>query len=329
MGDLLTVRNLNIGFRTDSGLTPAVDGFDMDIDRGQSLALVGESACGKSVSALSLMRLLESPPAVVSADAMVFDGQEMQNLGEEDLLKIRGNRMSMIYQEPMTSLNPIMSIGAQLAEPIRLHNRIGKKEASEQVIRLLESVGIPDAARQLRAYPHQFSGGMRQRAMIAMAIACRPELLIADEPTTALDVTIQAQILSLLNELRRELNMSLLLITHNMGVVAQNADLVAVMYAGQIVEQMTADTAFTHPFHPYTHGLLNSIPRVNVKKERLESLEGTVPSPMFYPKGCRFAPRCPFRKEVCAASAPPLAEVSDNHRVRCFAPLSDERGVLE
>lgn len=322
---MLKVRDLHINFRTAEGIVPAVTGVSFDIGAGESVALVGESGSGKSVTALSCLRLLPVPPAEVRAAEMSFDGVDLLGLGLGDLRKVRGNKVSMIFQEPMTSLNPLLTIGFQIAEVASLHLGYDKGKAWSHALEMLERVGIPDAAKRAKQYPHQMSGGMRQRVMIAIALVCNPMLLMADEPTTALDVTIQAQILRLIADLQKDSGMSLLLITHNLGIVAQKTERVIVMYAGQIVESTTTGNIFTKAAHPYTKGLLESIPSAAKKVKRLNVIEGVVPSPMFYPKGCRFGPRCPYAGKGCDA-APELAEIEAGHMVRCHYPLLSKSG---
>ena len=316
---LMQVENLHISFKTPDGLVPAVTGVSFAISPGESVALVGESGSGKSVTALSCLRLLPMPPAEVKADVMSFNGIDLLS-GVSGIQKVRGNEVAMIFQEPMTSLNPLLTIGFQIAEAAAHHLGYSRKKAWAHAVEMLELAGIPDAAKRAKTYPHQMSGGMRQRVMIAIALVCSPKLLIADEPTTALDVTIQAQILKLTDDLQKKNGMALLLITHNMGIVAQKTERVMVMYAGQIVESTATDNIFTQPAHPYTDGLLRSIPSAAKKVKRLNVIPGAVPSPMFYPKGCRFAPRCSFAKEKCAAEQPELREISSNHLVRCHYP---------
>ena len=325
---LLHVESLSTGFKSSDGYIPAVSDVSFDIGEGESVALVGESGSGKSVTALSVLRLLQIPPAEINAKALLFDGIDLQKLSKREMRKVRGNRISMIFQEPMTSLNPLMPVGEQISEAICLHTGAGRAEAHRRTVEMLERVGIPDAEQRSKEYPHQMSGGMRQRVMIAMALSCSPKLLIADEPTTALDVTIQAQILDLIGTLQKQSNMAMLLITHNLGIVAEVADRVMVMYAGQIVESSPVETVFTHPWHPYTHGLLRSIPSAEEKVPVLNVIKGVVPSPMFFPKGCRFHPRCPYAQEKCRCEAPALNEVEPGHGVRCHFPLSDDRGVV-
>lgn len=328
MKPLLHVENLNSGFNSSDGYIPAVGGVSFDIYEGQSVALVGESGSGKSVTALSILRLLTIPPAKIEAGSISYKDKDLLTLSEKEMRKVRGNDISMIFQEPMTSLNPLLTVGFQIAEAIMLHLKYNKKRARLAAIEMLRKVGIPDADKRINEYPHQMSGGMRQRVMIAMALACNPGLLIADEPTTALDVTIQAQILDLIGNLQKESNMAMLMITHNLGIVAEVADMVMVMYAGQIVESSPVEQVFTHPWHPYTHGLLSSIPSADEKAAELKVIKGVVPSPMFFPKGCRFNPRCPYAQEKCIKEPPPLAEVERGHKVRCWYPLSDNRGEV-
>ncbi len=328
MSSLLHIQSLSTGFKSSDGYIPAVSDVSFDIDEGESVALVGESGCGKSVTALSILRLLQIPPAEIKAKEMIFEDIDLQALTIKEMRKVRGNRISMIFQEPMTSLNPLMPVGEQIAEAVKLHRGYNKTEAMKVAVEMLKKVGIPDTEKRAGEYPHQMSGGMRQRVMIAMALSCNPKLLIADEPTTALDVTIQAQILDLIGTLQKDSNMAMLLITHNLGIVAEVADRVMVMYAGQIVESSPVKNVFTHPWHPYTHGLLKSIPSADKKVPVLNVIKGVVPSPMFFPKGCRFNPRCPYATEKCVQEPPELMEVEPGHKVRCHFPLSDERGVV-
>jgi len=319
---LLQVRGLKTWFDTDRGLFRAVDGISFDVPRGRTVGLVGESGCGKSVTSLSLMGLVASPPGTVTADSIRFEGQDLLGLSPQARRLLRGNRMSMVFQEPMTSLNPVHTIGRQLIEVIRAHRQISLQAARARAIEVLELVRIPSAAQRLDDYPHHLSGGMRQRVMIAMALACEPALLIADEPTTALDVTIQAQILELMRDLQQRLGMAILIITHDLGVIAELADDVIVMYAGQIVESAPVSALFNDPQHPYTIGLLGSIPRLDVERDRLSTIEGTVPSPARQPAGCRFAPRCPFSDARCHAEPPPLRMMAPGHQVACWlAPV--------
>ncbi len=316
---LLEVRGLVTEFRTRAGLLRAVDGVSFSIAAGETLALVGESGCGKSVTAFSLMRLVADPPGRIAAGEVLFEGRDLLKLPEAELRAVRGDRVAMIFQEPMTSLNPVMTVGEQIVEAIRQHRPVSRREALARAVALLEEVRIPDAARRAADYPHRLSGGMRQRVMIAMALACEPRLLIADEPTTALDVTIQAQVLDLIDALKARLGMAVLLITHDLGVVAQHAQRVAVMYAGRIVEQADTGTLFAAPAHPYTEGLLASIPRPGERTARLREIPGMVPSLAEMPPGCAFAPRCARAMARCAGERPSL-EAHGGARVACFAP---------
>jgi len=319
---VLEVKNLKTVFFTNSGLFKAVDDVSFTVKRGETLAIVGESGCGKSVTALSLMRLVPDPPGRIVGGSVTLEGTDLLALNEAEMRAVRGNRISMIFQEPMTSLNPVMRIGDQIVEAVRLHRNIPAREARTIAVEMLRLVRIPEPARRAKEYPHQLSGGMRQRAMIAMALACRPALLIADEPTTALDVTIQAQILELMRDLKASTGIAIILITHDLGVVAEICDHVAVMYAGEIVEYAPVGALFAAPQHPYTIGLLGSIPRLDAKAEELAAIEGMVPDMAELPTGCRFAPRCPFVRERCRQASPPLAVVGAGHRSRCIrAPL--------
>ena len=318
---LLEVRNLQTHFPTRAGLVRAVDGVSFHVDRGELLGLVGESGCGKSITALSVMRLITPPGKIVDGE-ISFDGENLLAASEERMREIRGDDIAMIFQDPMTSLNPVYTVGEQIAEALRLHRKLSRREARQAAIEAMREVAIPDPARRVDDYPHQLSGGMRQRVMIAMALACDPKLLIADEPTTALDVTIQAQILELLNELRRTRELGVLLITHDLGVVAEVADRVAVMYTGRIVEESPVEELFARPKHPYTEGLLRSVPKLTAehvaKAERLETIEGMVPSPTALPPGCHFAPRCSHRMPRCTEGERiPLYELEGSVRVRC------------
>jgi oligopeptide/dipeptide ABC transporter ATP-binding protein len=317
MTSLLKVSNLKTYFFTGEGLIKAIAGINFTIDQGETLALVGESGCGKSMTALSLLRLVPEPGRIVEGDIQ-FDGLDLLHMHAEEIRRVRGNRIGMIFQEPMTSLNPVFRIGDQIMESLQLHRGKNKKEAAEIAAELLNKVGIPAAAQRLKDYPHQLSGGMRQRVMIAMALSCNPQLLIADEPTTALDVTIQAQIMDLLGQIKAERNMSTLLITHDLGVVAENADRVAIMYAGLILETAPVKTLYKNPHHPYTRGLLACIPRVGERKKRLVPIEGSVPRAGTSIEGCSFLERCPEAFAPCRGQLPPLKEVQPGHWVRCW-----------
>ncbi|MBV8917925.1 ABC transporter ATP-binding protein [Bradyrhizobium sp.] len=319
---VLDVQNLQTVFFTNSGLFKAVDNLSFQVRRGETLAIVGESGCGKSVSALSVMRLVPDPPGRIVGGAVLLEGKDLLGLDDSGMRDIRGNRISMIFQEPMTSLNPVMRIGDQITEAVRLHQTMTKREAWDKAVEMLRLVRIPEPARRAQDYPHQLSGGMRQRAMIAMALACRPALLIADEPTTALDVTIQAQILALMLELQKELGTGLILITHDLGVVAQTAQRVVVMYAGRKVEEANVDDLFANPLHPYTRGLMASIPALPSERgrsdARLAEIPGMVPALTKLPNGCAFAPRCKLAIKRCHDEYPPLAEFGGNHTAACW-----------
>ncbi len=314
---ILQVKNLKTHFYTEDGVVKAVDGVSFELYEGETLGIVGESGSGKSVTSLSIMRLLDEKGRIVDGE-IIFRGKNLLELPESEMRKIRGNEIAMIFQEPMVALNPVYTIGDQIMEAIMLHQGVGEKEARKMAIDLLRKVGIPEPEKRVDQYPHQLSGGMRQRAMIAMALSCRPSVLIADEPTTALDVTIQAQILDLMKELQREYGMALIMITHDMGVIAEMADRVVVMYAGQVVEYGEVHEIFKHPRHPYTYGLLSSIPRLDVEQQKLKSIPGTVPDPLNFPPGCRFHPRCEFAQERCRKETPQMVEVSPGHYSRCF-----------
>ena len=316
---LLEIKDLRTSFFTDDGVVKAVDGVTYNVEEGETLGLVGESGCGKSVSALSILRLIPSPPGKIVGGEVIFEGEDLLKVDENEIRKIRGNKIAMIFQEPMTSLNPVLTIGRQLTEALELHLSMDSDAATRRGIELLELVGIPEAQTRISDYPHQFSGGMRQRVMIAMALSCNPKLLLADEPTTALDVTIQAQILEILARLSRELGTSIVIITHNLGVVARYADRVNVMYAGRIVESATAKELYARPRHPYTLGLLTSVPRLDQeRKKKLQVIEGVPPDLINLPKGCSFYPRCTFRVDRCKEEPPPLMPVGDNHTAACW-----------
>jgi peptide/nickel transport system ATP-binding protein len=322
MTNLLSIEGLRTVFATDNGIVPAVDGVDLSVARGKTLGIVGESGCGKSMLSLSIMGLVPRPGRI-AAGRLMFDGRDLLTLSEREMRQVRGRRIAMIFQEPMTSLNPAYTVGFQITEAIGTHNRgLGAAELRARAIAALDRVRIPSAARRFDEYPHQLSGGMRQRVMIAMALACEPDLLIADEPTTALDVTVQSQILDLLRDLQRQSGMSIILITHDLGVVAEAADEVAVMYAGRVIERSGVAAIFDDPQHPYTLGLLGSVPRIDETRERLLAVEGAVPPPFALPKGCRFHPRCVFADAECARQDPPFREVSAGHSAACLhAPV--------
>ena len=326
---LLEIENLSVHFHIPEGVARAVDGISFHLAAGETIGLVGESGCGKSVTALSILGLIPSPPGRIESGKIMFSHQNLLDLDFESLRKIRGREISMIFQEPMTSLNPVLPIGRQVAEPLMIHQGLGKTEAFEKAANWLDYVKIPAAAQRLNDYPHQLSGGMRQRVMIAMAMVCGPKVLIADEPTTALDVTIQAQILSLMNRLKDELAMSLLLITHDLGVVAQMAARVVVMYAGQVVEEARVTDIFDRPFHPYTQGLLKSIPqsggRFRNRIKRLSEIPGTVPPLTDIIVGCKFADRCPHAFDLCRAQQPDLWRLQEDHRARCWLKEHPQR----
>jgi oligopeptide transport system ATP-binding protein len=316
---LLEVEGLETQFNTPDGVVHAVNGVSLELHEGETLCLVGESGCGKSVTVLSILKLIQSPPGKIAAGKALFKGEDLLAMSNEEIRQIRGGQISMIFQDPMTSLNPIMTIGKQLEEPIMLHLGISKSEAQERSIKLLESVGIPQAADRLKDYPHQYSGGMRQRVMIAMALSCNPQILIADEPTTALDVTIQAQIVDLVVRLREELGMAIIWITHDLGIAASIANRIAVMYGGFIIEEAPVSELYAHPTHPYTIGLLNSLPQVQARgRKRLYSIDGMPPVLYQMPHSCPFAPRCKWVVEHCWHENPPLDPIGDGHRVACW-----------
>jgi peptide/nickel transport system ATP-binding protein len=316
------VRGLRTHFASERGEVRAVDGVDFSLERGRTLGIVGESGCGKSVTALSIMGLVPQPPGRIAGGEVLFEGEDLLKAPARRLRDLRGDKLSMIFQEPMTSLNPAFPIGEQVAEALLRHKDLSKDEAKSQAVDMLRRVRIPSPERRVLDYPHQLSGGMRQRVMIAMALACNPKLLIADEPTTALDVTIQAQILELMRTLRAELGTAIILITHDLGVIAELADDVIVMYAGKVIERCAAERLFAEPQHPYTVGLLGSIPRLHLQQERLSAIEGFVPDAAAFPDGCRFHPRCPFAVEKCRSEAPPLLHMGSEHYAACWrAPL--------
>ncbi|NMA85618.1 MAG: ABC transporter ATP-binding protein [Epulopiscium sp.] len=314
---LLEVKNLKTSFYTDKGVVKAVDGVSFAIDAGKTLGIVGESGCGKSITSMSVMRLIQKP-GVIEEGEILYQGKDLLAISEDEMRSMRGNEISMIFQEPMSSLNPVFTIGYQIMETLMLHQKLSKKEARQKAIDMLNLVQIPRAEKIVDEYPHQLSGGMRQRVMIAMALACMPKILIADEPTTALDVTIQAQILNLMNDLKQRLNTAIMLITHDLGVVAEMADYVVVMYAGKVVEEGPVEELFADPKHPYTIGLLNSKPNLNEERGRLDSIPGSVPNPTDLPQGCAFHPRCKFATEHCRQYRPELKELGPKHSAACF-----------
>ena len=322
---LLAVDDLVTTFSTEEGLVTPVDGVSFTVEQGETVGVVGESGCGKSVTSLSILRLVPSPPGRIAQGRILFEGQDLLTLSEREMRALRGRDIAMIFQEPMTSLNPVFTCGDQILEALRRHQKVSATEARDQALELLHLVGIPLPEQRLGAYPHQLSGGMRQRIMIAMALCCHPRLLIADEPTTALDVTIQAQILDLLRHLKKQLSMAVLLITHDLGVVAETAERVVVMYAGKVVEEAPVRTLFHAPRHPYTEGLLRSIPRLDERRESLPVIEGMVPNLLDLPSGCRFHPRCPRAERRCREEAPALRSLGEGHRVACWQAFG-ERG---
>ena len=327
MGSLLEVKGLETRFFTQDGIVRAVNGISYHLDEGETLAIVGESGCGKSVGVLSLLRLIPQPPGKITSGEVVFQGKDLLKMSDDEIRQVRGNRIAMIFQDPMTSLNPVLTIGFQVSEALMLHMGMDRTAATKRTIELLEMVGIPQAASRVDDYPHQFSGGMRQRVMIAMGLSCNPQVLIADEPTTALDVTIQAQITDLVKRLRDEIGMAIIWITHDLGVVAGLADRVIVMYAGFIVEEAPVKDLYAHPSHPYTLGLLGSLPRLDaVRNEKLTSIEGLPPDLIDMPKGCPFYARCKFRIERCASANPRLEPVSPGHRIACWVDVTTGKG---
>lgn len=319
MDKLLEIKNLRTYFYTEDGVVPAVDDVSFYIKPGETLGVVGESGCGKSVTSVSILGLVPNPPGrILEGSKILFGGRNLLELSEKEMRKIRGNDISMIFQEPMTSLNPVFRVGNQICEAIMLHQKLNKGQAREKAIEMLKLVGIPRPEKVVDDYPHSLSGGMRQRAMIAMALSCNPKLLIADEPTTALDVTIQAQILELMNNLKNEINASVMLITHNLGVVADTCQRIIVMYAGKVVEEGDVYSIFEDPKHPYTQGLLRSIPSIEIKQDKLDSIPGVVPNPLNMPRGCRFEPRCQKAMEVCREKQPDITALGEERTVRCF-----------
>ncbi|QTB26128.1 ABC transporter ATP-binding protein [Lysinibacillus sphaericus] len=324
---VLEVKNLQTYFYSSEGVAKAVDGVSFTLQKGETLGIVGESGCGKSMTSLSLLRLVPSPPGKIINGEILLNNTDILKLSDEELRKIRGNKISMIFQEPMTSLNPVLSVGEQIAESIRLHQGLSRKEAWQKAVDMIRLVGIPAPEKRAKQEPYQLSGGMRQRIMIAMALACTPDVLIADEPTTALDVTIQAQIIDIIQNLQKQLGMSILFITHDLGVVAEVCDKIAVMYAGQVVEEGTTDSLFEKPLHPYTHGLIQSLPKLYEDQEELSTIQGTVPSPYHYPSGCRYAERCPFATELCREKQPELLTIEPEKKVRCWMYSKEWQGA--
>lgn len=317
---LLQLEDLKTYFYTEDGVVKAVDGVNFEIYKGETLGVVGESGCGKSVTSLTIMRLIPNPPGKIAGGHIWFEGEDLVTKSEADMRKIRGNEISMIFQEPMTSLNPVYTVGDQISEAIILHQKLSKKDAMEKAVEMLRKVGIPSPEKRVHEYPHQLSGGMRQRVMIAMALSCNPKLLIADEPTTALDVTIQAQILELMKQLKDEFNTAIMLITHDLGVVAEVCQRVAVMYAGKVVEYSNVQNIFGNPQHPYTWGLLKSIPKLDSPVKRLMVIDGVVPNPLHLPEGCKFHPRCRFATDKCRQEEPEIKDIKPGHSVRCWYP---------
>ena len=313
---LLEVKDLKTYFYTDEGVVKSVDGVSFSVDKGETLGVVGESGCGKSITSMSIMQLIGKPGKIVNGE-IDFKGENLLNKDKEEMRKIRGKEIAMIFQEPMTSLNPVYTVGQQIMEAVLIHEDMTKEQARERAIQMLDLVKIPDAEKRLNSYPHEFSGGMRQRVMIAMALSCNPEFLICDEPTTALDVTIQAQILNLINELKEKTGTAVMMITHDLGVISEVADNVMVMYAGQVVEYTDVDTVFEKPLHPYTQGLISCIPKLGGQEEKLSTIKGMVPSFNDMPEGCLFCPRCEYAKDICRKERPELVDL-DGHQVSCF-----------
>jgi oligopeptide/dipeptide ABC transporter ATP-binding protein len=322
----LDLKNLKVIFPNERGIVRAVEGIDLAIGRGEAVALVGESGCGKSVTARAIMRLLSSPPALIDVDAIRLDGEDISQLSESHMQSVRGKQISMIFQDAMTALNPVMTVGRQIDEIYLKHNDLSKKEARRKTIRAMDMVGIPEARSRAKSFPHQLSGGLRQRVLIAMAFACMPKLIIADEPTTALDVTIQAQVLHVLSQMQKTHHVSLLLITHDLSVVAHTADTVYVMYSGKIVEKGKTKELFDNPHHPYTEGLLGSIPRLSDTSKHFRQIPDTVPHPMHKPDGCYFHPRCKYATAACKKAMPPLKKIDGDRLIRCYHPLNLKGG---
>ena len=326
---ILEVKGLKTYFYTEEGVVPAVDGLDFTLHNGETLAIVGESGCGKSVTSLSILGLIPNPPGKIIEGGIVYHGEDLTKVSEKRMRQIRGKEISMIFQEPMTSLNPVFTIGRQIMESLLFHGETDKKRARERAIEMLRLVGIPDPEKSMERYPHQISGGMRQRVMIAMALSCQPNILIADEPTTALDVTIQAQILRLIGDLRKKLGTAIILITHDLGIVAQTAENVLVMYGGQAVEYSDVKSIYKQPLHPYTVGLLKSIPKLHDQQKRLYNIKGSIPSPKEFPEGCRFSPRCEECMEICRTKKPELVSLPDGRRVRCWKYALNQEKATE
>ena len=326
---LLEVHDLAVNFTGFDSVARAVDGIDLTVDEGETVGLVGESGCGKSVTALAILRLVEPPGHIAHGSSVRLEGRDLLALGAKEIRAVRGNHVALVFQEPLSALNPVLKVGDQIAETIRAHEAVTRSTARWRAVEMLGTVGIPDAERRASAYPHQLSGGMRQRVLLAMALVCRPKLLLADEPTTALDVTIQAEILELLDSLQQKLGMAVLLITHNLGIVAERTRRVYVMYAGQVVEATSTERLFAQPAHPYTEGLLAAIPRLDERRERLQAIPGQVPPANAWPAGCRFHPRCPHVWDKCRTELPPLLQVADGHEARCWLVKEPERRVTK
>ena len=326
-GPLLEIRDLTVLFTGPDGVARAVDGVDLTVEEGETVGLVGESGCGKSVTAAAVLRLVDPPGHIAHGSSIRLEGRDLLALGAKEIRAVRGNHVALVFQEPLSALDPVLRIGAQIAEAIRAHEHVSRSTARWRAVEMLTAVGIPDAARHAAAYPHQLSGGMRQRALIAMALACHPKLLLADEPTTALDVTIQAEILELLDGLQQKLGMAVLLITHNLGIVAERTRRVYVMYAGQIVEDAATEQLFEHPSHPYTEGLMGAVPSLDERKERLRAVPGQVPPATAWPAGCRFHPRCPHAWQKCRTEMPDLLEIAPGHRARCWLVSEPQRRI--
>ena len=322
---LLAVENLRTYFHTGSGVAKSVDGVSFTVNASETVGIVGESGCGKSVTALSILRLIQQPGRIEQGSRILFEGKDLVQLDDAGMRNVRGNRIAMIFQEPMSALNPVFTVGDQVAEVVRIHGKGSRKEAWNRAVEMLTLTGIPSPAERAKQYPHQLSGGMRQRVLIAMALIMSPALIIADEPTTALDVTIQAQILELLTDLQKRLGTSILMITHDLGVIAETAKRVLVMYGGEVVEEASVDTLFANPHHPYTEGLMNAMPQITESRDRLNVIPGTVPPPTAWPTGCRFRDRCPYSWERCEAEHPPLYQIGEAHTSRCHLAVEPER----